>query len=140
MHNKPSYKTFIKSTIFNKKCYFVYKENNKLYKEVGAFKARLKKEIILVVIPLLILLVNYLIHNFTWYKEVNGMEFINYIIMIVIPFILVFLYLKRYDKVEFEEIQDATEAKDTKIRFIEIFLGVLYMYEVLYFIYLIQIM
>jgi len=142
MKSKPSFKEYAKSYVLNTEWYFDYKDkdNNRLFKEVGAFKARIIKEIILILLPVLILGFNYIAYNSVWYDSIKRWNVIWFAIMAILPFIMLALHIFRYEKVKFVEIRDIDDAKDANYKIIEVLLGLIYIIEINYVTYLIAIM
>jgi len=137
MNNKPDIKSFIITSLFNTKSYYVYenKETNQLFKEEKAFKARLIKEIILLFFPVIVSIIDLLAAKAGMTQVLDNKSTFLLLLFGFFPIILYILHALRYKRVKFVEIKSIREAEDTRIRIIEILIFLIYigeMYEVAY--------
>jgi len=104
------------------KSHYVYRneEYNRLFKEKNAFLKRLIKEIIILAYPIILIYIDPIIEklglNLLLFQKLS----FYLLSFIVFPLVLLAIHILRFKRVKFIEIEDVAEAKDTRIRTIEI--------------------
>jgi len=123
MNKKPDFLSFVWNNVMWIKKYFIYynRSTGKMYKELNAYRNRKIMLFVLCVVPFInLLLFEILFSKGEWNDWLLNLDFL-YVIVCYVMFIL------RYKKVQFVEINKREDAEDTKIRVLEIFLVILFL-------------
>jgi len=122
MKERPSFASFIKVnyqslSFFSNYKFLIYDniKTGKRYKEKNALKNRIKFEIILVLIPIIVYVLFEYLSRYSLWNDI-----IVYTAISLIVIILLVVYPLRFLFVKFEEISNIDEAKDTRFRAFEL--------------------